>query len=75
MDAIQPIRGNLYQPRKCSATGKLITSKDHSSVQFNVGEVNAKGLFTGKRKAYAFSGFVRSSGESNSSLERLVREQ
>ncbi|KAF5941857.1 hypothetical protein HYC85_019500 [Camellia sinensis] len=28
---------DLYIPRKCSATNRLITAKDHASVQINVG--------------------------------------
>ncbi|KAI8847372.1 40S ribosomal protein S21 [Chytridium lagenaria] len=62
---------DLYIPRKCSATGRLITAKDHASVQINVGEVNANGVYTGQTKTYALSGFVRSLGESDDSLNRL----
>lgn len=30
---------DLYVPRKCSATNRLIGARDHASVQINVGEV------------------------------------
>ena len=30
---------DLYIPRKCSATNRLITAKDHASVQINIAEV------------------------------------
>ena len=31
---------DLYIPRKCSATNRLITAKDHSSVQIEIAEVS-----------------------------------
>ena len=30
---------DLYIPRKCSATNRLITAKDHASVQIEIAEV------------------------------------
>ena len=30
---------DLYVPRKCSATGRIIKAKDHSSVQIAVAKV------------------------------------
>ncbi|KAJ3337232.1 hypothetical protein HDU93_001422 [Gonapodya sp. JEL0774] len=63
---------DLYIPRKCSATGRLITAKDHASVQLNIGEVDANGRYTGAFTTYAFSGFVRAQGESDDSLNRLA---
>ena len=48
-----------------SATGRLITAKDHASVQLNIGEVDANGIYTGeyddyvtKNKAQALSAFA-----------------
>ena len=32
---------DIYIPRKCSATNRLITAKDHASVQIEVAEVSA----------------------------------
>lgn len=32
-------RVDLYIPRKCSATNRLIAAKDHASVQMNIGQV------------------------------------
>ncbi|CAG8656106.1 2085_t:CDS:2 [Acaulospora morrowiae] len=65
---------DLYQPRKCSATNRLITAKDHASVQINIGEVDDKGQYNGNYKTYALCGFVRRSGESDDSLNRLATE-
>ena len=31
---------DLYIPRKCSATNRLITSKDHASAQIEIAEVS-----------------------------------
>lgn len=55
-----------------SATGRLISAKDHASVQINVGDVDAEGKFTGAFTTYALSGFVRRTGESDDSLNRLA---
>jgi Ribosomal protein S21e len=40
---MQNIEGEIvdsYLPRKCSATGRLITPKDHAATQINVGKVD-----------------------------------
>ncbi|KAF9620957.1 hypothetical protein IFM89_015779 [Coptis chinensis] len=50
---------DLYIPRKCSATNRLITSKDHASVQINVGHLDVDGLYTGKFSTFALCGYVR----------------
>ena len=34
----------LYIPRKCSATNRLITAKDHASVQIEIAEVSSLAL-------------------------------
>ncbi|KAI7856305.1 30S ribosomal protein S21e [Circinella umbellata] len=65
---------DLYIPRKCSATNRLIKAKDHASVQINVGDVNAEGRLTGTYSTYAFCGFVRREAESDDSLNRLATE-
>lgn len=59
--------------RCSSATGRLITAKDHASVQINIADVDANGhLVPGSYTTYAMSGFVRSLGESDDSLNRLA---
>ncbi len=63
---------DLYIPRKCSATGRLITAKDHASVQLNVGDVDAQGRYVGTFTTYALSGQVRSQGEGDDSINRLA---
>ncbi|KAK9688218.1 40S ribosomal protein S21 [Basidiobolus ranarum] len=72
MENDQGVLVDLYVPRKCSATGRLIPAKDHASVQINIGDVDAEGRYTGSFHTYAFSGFVRKLGESDDSLNRLA---
>ncbi|KAA8549179.1 hypothetical protein F0562_000863 [Nyssa sinensis] len=50
---------DLYIPRKCSATNRLITSKDHASVQINVGHLDENGIYTGHFTTFALCGFIR----------------
>uniref|UniRef100_A0A2C9UH90 Uncharacterized protein n=1 Tax=Manihot esculenta TaxID=3983 RepID=A0A2C9UH90_MANES len=41
-----------------SATNRLITSKDHLSVQINIGHLDANGHYTGQFSTFALYGFV-----------------
>ncbi|KAK0565360.1 40S ribosomal protein S21 [Tilletia horrida] len=67
---------DLYVPRKCAATGRLIEAKDHASIQITVGDVDAEGkLIPGQGTVFPLSGFVRRAGESDDSLNRLATEQ
>ncbi len=61
-----------YVPRKCSATGRIIGSGDHASVQFNIGHVNADGLYTNKYTAVALCGYVRENGFADASVNRYA---
>ncbi|BGP16504.1 hypothetical protein JCM10213_001159 [Rhodosporidiobolus nylandii] len=63
---------DLYVPRKCSATNRLIIAKDHASVQINVAEVDESGKMTGSNCTYAFCGSVRETGDADDSLNRLA---
>ncbi|POS83563.1 hypothetical protein EPUL_005182 [Erysiphe pulchra] len=64
---------DLFVPRKCSATNRIIKAKDHASVQISIAKVDANGRLTGECQVYAFSGFVRAMGESDDSLNRLAQ--
>lgn len=57
-----------------SATNRLITAKDHASVQLNVADVNAEGRTTGSFATYALCGFVRRNAEADDSINRLATE-
>ncbi|EGG19971.1 SNF2-related domain-containing protein [Cavenderia fasciculata] len=65
----------LYIPRKCSATNRLITAKDHASVQINIGHVNSEGCYTGEQTTFAFCGFLRNNAQSDEALNRLAQQK
>ena len=50
---------DLYIPRKCSWTNRLIGAQDHASVQLNVAKVDASGMYTGQSHAFALAGYIR----------------
>lgn len=51
---------DLYVPRKCSASNRIIGAKDHASIQMNVAEVDrCTGRFNGQFKTYAICGAIR----------------
>ncbi|KAK5123035.1 40S ribosomal protein S21 [Meristemomyces frigidus] len=64
---------DLYVPRKCSATNRIIKAKDHASVQISLGKVDENGRYTGENQVYALCGFVRAMGESDDSMNRLAQ--
>lgn len=65
---------DLYVPRKCSATNRIIKAKDHASVQIAVAKVDENGrAIQGENHIYALCGFVRSMGESDDALNRLAQ--
>ncbi|KAL9183564.1 hypothetical protein ACHAXT_004420 [Thalassiosira profunda] len=64
---------DLYIPRKCSWTNRLIRAKDHGSVQINVANVDpVTGLYTGETTAYALAGYIRDKSEGDMALTALV---
>jgi len=63
---------DLYIPRKCSATQRIVTAQDYASIQVNVGVVDENGVFTGQTKTYILSGDVRKRGEADQAINRLA---
>ena len=58
-----------------AATGRLITAKDHASVQINIGHVDENGhIIPGQQTTYALCGFVRTLSESDDCLNRLATQ-
>jgi hypothetical protein len=51
---------------------RLITSKDHASVQISIADVDANGRALPTSTTFALCGQVRSQGESDDSLNRLA---
>ncbi|KAI1890271.1 hypothetical protein AGOR_G00152020 [Albula goreensis] len=65
---------DLYVPRKCSASNRIIGAKDHASIQINIAEVDkVTGRFNGQFKTYAICGAIRRMGEADDSLLRLAK--
>ncbi len=65
---------DLYIPRKCSWTNRLLVSNDHGSVQINVANVDPQtGLSTGESTAFALSGNLRFRSEADMALVELVK--
>ena len=57
-----------------SATNRLITSKDHASVQLNVGHLDEFGRYTGQFTTYALCGFIRAQVTSLLLLNIMLEE-
>merc|ERR1712196_370909 len=66
---------DLYLPRKCSATNRLIAAKEHGSVQLNFAQVDEQGIYNGEFYTFAIAGFIRNRGESDACLNRLLYEK
>ncbi|CCD23575.1 40S ribosomal eS21 domain-containing protein NDAI_0B05420 [Naumovozyma dairenensis CBS 421] len=67
-------RFELYVPRKCSATNRIIKADDHASVQINIAKVDEEGrAIPGEYITYALAGTVRARGEADDSLNRLAQ--
>jgi small subunit ribosomal protein S21e len=68
---------DLYIPRKCEATNRLIDCKDTASVQITL---NTDGLNVEKDKdkknlTVILSGFVRSKGNSDAALNKILYQK
>ncbi|KAG8907411.1 GTPase activating protein [Tulasnella sp. 403] len=72
MENAQGILVDLYVPRKCAATNRLITAKDHASVQIAICDVDAEGKMESTCTNFALCGNVRAAGEADDSLNRLA---
>ncbi|GFU05796.1 40S ribosomal protein S21 [Nephila pilipes] len=66
---------DLYIPRKCSASNRIIHAKDHASIQINIAEVDeTTGRYNGSMKSYAICGDIRRMGESDDCIARLAKK-
>ncbi|WFD06003.1 40S ribosomal protein S21 [Malassezia vespertilionis] len=67
---------DLYVPRKCAATGRLIEAKDHASVQIAIAEVDESGkIIPGQNLNVPICGSVRHMGESDDSLNHILEQK
>ncbi len=67
---------DLYIPRKCQATNRLIDCKDTASVQItlNTDGLNLEQDKEQKKFTVILSGFVRSKGNSDAALNKILYE-
>jgi len=66
---------DLYIPRKCSASNRILAAKDHASIQINLAEVDPEtGRMNGGFKTYAICGAIRRMGESDDCINRLAKK-
>merc|ERR1719461_862175 len=66
---------DLYIPRKCSASNRIIAAKDHASIQINICDVDeTTGRMTSTYKTYAICGAIRRMGESDDCINRLAKK-
>merc|ERR1711879_548335 len=66
---------DMYIPRKCSASNRIIAAKDHASIQMNIADVDPEtGRMTGTWKTYAICGAIRRMGESDDCINRLAKK-
>lgn len=61
-------------PRKCFATNKILTAKDRASVQIAFSDIGLNRTEKTKPLTITLSGFVRSKGNSDESVNRFLRQ-
>ena len=68
---------DLYIPRKCYATNRLIDCKDTASVQItlNTDGLNLEHQNEKNNLTVVLSGFVRSKGNSDAALNKILYEK
>lgn len=67
---------DIYLPRKCDYTDRLITPKDKSSVQISICDVNNDGTINlSKNNLVTICGIVRANGMSDVALEKVMKEK
>ena len=66
----------LYLPRKCAATSKIIGPGDHSSIQLTVPDVDEHGkVLAGSETIIPISGYIRNKGRSEWEIEKILRSK
>ena len=64
---------DLYIPRKCSATKRIIPHFDHAAVQFYIPKVNKDGVvLRDNQETYVISGKLRMKGNSDTEMNKLL---
>ncbi len=60
---------------RSSYTNRLITAKDHSSVQINVGHVDQNGVYTGEFTPFALCGYIRKKAAGDEAMNQLLTKK
>ena len=66
---------DMYVPRKCSSSSRIIHAKDHAAIQLDLVDVDPTTgrLIPGKSTRYAICGELRRMGESDDCILRLAQ--
>jgi len=66
---------DLYIPRKCSWTNRILAANDFGSVQINVANIDpVTGKFNKTSTVFAICGFIRGHAEADEALSTLVKK-
>ncbi|EAT33536.1 AAEL014189-PA, partial [Aedes aegypti] len=66
---------DLYCPRKCSSSKRIIHAKDHALIQINIVDVNpVTGRMLETSTVYAICDVIRRLGESDDCIVRLAKK-
>lgn len=67
---------DIYLPRKCEYSDRILNSKDKSSVQIMVCELDSEGrIDLTKPHIIPISGYVRQRGQGDAALNIVLQEQ
>jgi small subunit ribosomal protein S21e len=69
---------DLYVPRRCQATNRLLDAKDHASVQVTLTTAGLKEFENTTKEqtlTMVLSGFVRTKGNSDAALNRFLKKK
>ncbi|XP_003737447.1 40S ribosomal protein S21 [Galendromus occidentalis] len=66
---------DMYIPRKCSTSNRIIHAKDHASIQLDLAVLNDKGIAVIEdTKRLVICGAIRRMGESDDCVNRLAKD-
>ncbi|MES1920430.1 hypothetical protein MHBO_002098 [Bonamia ostreae] len=63
-----------YVPRKCYLTNRIITSKDHASVQLEFALLDEDGIYRGQSNTLVLSGYARKNAASDGAINKFLQE-
>ncbi len=68
-------KNELYVPRKCSFSNRLIRSNDRASIQIAFADVDENGVAKPTSTNFAICGFLRSNGRSDQAINSLAQDE